>query len=188
MMQDKKSLRRIFMEKRGSIRDRERKSAFAANRILAYEKIINADTILIYVSVGSETGTSILIDSLIERGKIVALPKCSNNGSMIFHSVSSIRELVPGMYNIPEPRENCPVAEITGKTVCIVPGLAFTENGGRLGYGGGYYDRYTAAFPELFTIGLTFEELIVPELPILPHDLRVKAIATEERMVLCSAE
>lgn len=188
MIQDKKLLRRIYLEKRGNIKDRDQKSAFAADRILACKKIINADTVLLYVSVGSEIGTSILIDRLVECGKTVALPKCGNNGNMIFHSVNSVKELLPGMYNIPEPGENCPVPEITGKTVCIVPGLAFTEKGGRLGYGGGYYDRFTAAFPELFTIGLTFEELIVRELPILPHDLRVKAIVTEERMVLCSAE
>lgn len=188
MIQDKKILRKIYLEKRSNINDRERRSALAADNILASAKIIAADLILLYVSVGSEAETSYLTDMLIQAGKKVAMPKCSENGIMTFHIIGSRKDLQPGKYNIPEPCPKCPIAELTEKTVCIVPGLAFTEEGGRLGYGGGYYDRFTAAFPELFTIGLTFEELIVPELPILPHDLRVNAIATEERMVLCSAE
>ena len=71
-------------------------------------------------------------------------------------------------------------------SVCIIPGLAFTEDGGRLGYGGGYYDEFILANPQLYTIALAYEELIVQQLPLMQHDLKVDLIVTEERTVLCN--
>lgn len=187
-MQDKKTIRSICREIRGAVKDAELKSIAAAENILSFNKIISADTVLLYASIGSETKTDLLIKNLLANGKKVALPRCSDNGFMTFYCISSITDLINGKYNIPEPASFCQEAEITHNTVCIVPGLAFTNSGARLGYGGGYYDRFTAANPGIYTIGLTFEELILSELPVLPHDLTVNAIATEERMVLCCAE
>ncbi len=119
-------------------------------------------------------------------GKNVALPKCGLKRSMTFHLIGSVADLHEGMYRIPEPDIALPQPEMTENTVCIIPGLAFTEEGGRLGYGGGYYDEYILAHPELYTIALAYEELIVQQLPLMQHDLRVNLIVTEERTVLCN--
>ena len=154
---------------------------------LLQEDIINeADVILLYASFGSEVDTYLLIDKLIEMGKNVALPKCGAERSMTFHLIGSVADLHEGMYRIPEPDSALPQPEITENTVCIIPGLAFTEDGGRLGYGGGYYDEFILAHPELYTIALAYEELIVQQLPLMQHDLRVNLIVTEERTVLCN--
>ena len=72
------------------------------------------------------------------------------------------------------------------RTVCIVPGLAFTEKGARLGYGGGFYDRFIAAYPEITTIALAYEAMITDSLPVQEHDMTVELIVTEERTVLCN--
>jgi 5-formyltetrahydrofolate cyclo-ligase len=157
------------------------------DRLLEEEKILEADNILLYASFGSEVDTYLLIDKLIEMGKKVALPICGGERSMTFHIIGSVADLHEGMYRIPEPDSSLPQPVLTSETVCIVPGLAFTEEGGRIGYGGGYYDEFIIDNPEIYTIGLIYEELIVGELPLMQHDLRVDMIVTEERTVLCNA-
>lgn len=185
---DKKTLRRICSDKRAAVQLKAQKDSAIAKRILSDERIIGADTVLLYASFGSEVSTAEIIRSLIALKKPVALPKCENNGIMKFHIVTSEDQLSAGKYGIPEPDDTLAAPVLTERTAVVVPGLAFTEKGYRLGYGGGYYDRFIADNPFVYTIGITYEELIAPSLPCLPHDITVNAIATEERMVLCCAE
>ncbi len=187
-MQDKKEARKICRRKRNAVENLEAKSSAACEIILSSQKISDADTVLVYAAVGSEVKTDLLIDKLLQIGKNVGLPRCFENGIMKFYSVNSRSQLIIDKFDIPAPNSDCPLIDLTENTVCIVPGLAFTENGARLGYGGGFYDRFNAANPEIYTIGLTLEELLVDELPVLPHDMTVNSVATEERKVLCCAE
>lgn len=187
-IQDKKTLRKIYSQKRSSVSFKEKKDRAISERIISYEKIENADIVLVYASFGSEVSTEAIIERLLESGKNVALPKCGDNGSMKFHIITSMSQTSEGKYGIKEPDCSLPVAVCTKKTVALVPGLAFTESGFRLGYGGGYYDRFIAEYPFIYTIGVTYEELIAASLPCQSHDLAVCSIATEERMVLCCAE
>lgn len=187
-MDDKKRLRLIYTDKRDGVSDKNTKDSIIAKKVLESTYIKNADSVLIYASFGSEISTFEIIQDLLNSGKTTALPKCSDNGMMTFHIIKSVSDLHPGKYGIPEPEATKPIIKITDNMVCIVPGLAFTEKGERLGYGGGYYDRFIAANPNIHTIGLTYEELIASTLPVMPHDLRVNKIATDERMVLCNAE
>ena len=185
-MDNKKELRKEYSHLRAEIRDKVSKDLDITERLLEEEKIEEADNVLLYASFGSEVDTYLLIDKLIEMGKNVALPKCGSERSMTFHLIESVADLHEGMYRIPEPDSALPKPVITDKTVCIIPGLAFTEEGGRLGYGGGYYDEFISENPDIFTIALAYEELIVKQLPLMQHDLVVNLIVTEERTVLCN--
>ena len=185
-MENKKELRKEFSHLRAEIRDKVSKDMDITERLLEEEKILEADNILLYASFGSEVDTYLLIDKLIEMGKNVALPICCSERSMTFHIIGSVADLHEGMYRISEPDNALPQPIITEKTVCIIPGLAFTEEGGRLGYGGGYYDKFIQENPHMTTIALAYEELIVDQLPLMQHDLRVDIIVTEERTVLCN--
>ncbi len=185
-MENKQELRKEFSHLRAEVKDKVSKDMDITERLLEEEKIIDADYILLYASFGSEVDTYLLIDKLIEMGKKVALPKCGNERSMTFHLIGSVADLHEGMYRIPEPDSALPQPVITDKTVCIIPGLAFTEDGGRLGYGGGYYDAFILEYPHIYTIALAYEELIVDQLPLMQHDLTVDLIVTEERTVLCN--
>ena len=185
-MENKQELRKEFSHLRAEVKDKVSKDMDITERLLEEEKIIDADYILLYASFGSEVDTYLLIDKLIEMGKQVALPKCGNERSMTFHLIGSVADLHEGMYRIPEPDSALPQPVITDKTVCIIPGLAFTEDGGRLGYGGGYYDAFILEYPHIYTIALAYEELIVDQLPLMQHDLTVDLIVTEERTVLCN--
>lgn len=187
-MNDKKLLRKIYSDRRSSVLLRNEKDKIINKRLLSSEKIKNADIILVYASFGSEISTSEIINQLLSEKKNIALPKCEDNGNMIFHLITDIKQTSKGKYGITEPHVSLPIPVCTEKTVALVPGIAFTLDGKRLGYGGGYYDRFLAQHPYIYTIGVTYEELIAPTLPSLPHDLPMHALATEERMVFCFAE
>lgn len=156
-----------------------------AERIIAHIKVKEADTVLLYASFGSEADTWHIAEALLKADIPVAFPRCGNNREMTFHLVSSPGILVKGSYGIQEPPEQLPCPEITEKTVCIVPGLAFTEKGGRLGYGGGFYDSFIHKYPFIYRIAITYDGLILDSLPLEEHDVLMNEIVTEERTVLC---
>ena len=184
-MQDKKELRKKFSEIRKAAKSDAKDMSISA-RALSLEAVANADTVLLFASFRSEPDTWALAGSLLRNGRTVAYPLCGENNEMTFHIVGSISQLRDGKYDISEPDSSLPCPVITDRTVCIVPGLAFTEKGERLGYGGGYYDKFIQENPDITTIALAYEELIVGQLPLMQHDLRVDIIVTEERTVLCN--
>ena len=183
-MSDKKELRKHFSEVRRYAKDDLKDDSIAA-RLLSLDDIKNADTVLLYASFGSEVDTWKITGKLIEMQKNIAFPKCGKNGHMTFHVVSGSSDLIAGAYGIPEPDISLPSPDITDRTVCIVPGLAFTENGSRLGYGGGFYDRFLEKYPAVTTLALAYEAVLTDKLPVESHDATVKYIVTEERTVLC---
>lgn len=187
-MTEKIQMRKLCREKRNNIVNKKDKAAAASQILLESDCIKNADTVLLYSAVNSEMSTDFLTEQLIRLGKKVAFPRSLDNGIMIFHIIHSSEELVLGRYGIFEPPHDAPVYNFSENTVCVVPALAFTLSGERLGYGGGYYDRFLAAYPKIFTIGFTYDDMIFDSLPVLSHDLEVNAVVTEERMVFCNAK
>ena len=101
------------------------------------------------------------------------------SADLYYDSLNDLRE---GMYGIREPDEALPCSEITENTVCIVPGLAFTPDGGRLGYGGGYYDRFLSDYSGT-SIGLCYSELLFDSLPSEEYDIAVDIIITDSLAV-----
>lgn len=187
-MNDKKKLRAYFSEIRANITDKSIKDSLIAKRLLSDVKVINADCILLYASFRSEIDTRRIAELLLRKNITTAFPKCRENCVMTFHMVKKFSELHEGTFGIPEPDISLPKPIITSNTICIVPGLAFTEKGGRLGYGGGFYDRFFAENPDIYKIAPAYESLIAEELPLMKHDLTVNEIITEERTVFCNAE
>lgn len=184
-MTDKKELRRHFSEIRKSAQS-ELKDTIIGTKLLACEKIRSADTILLYASFRSEVDTWRIARNLLFKNMRIAYPVCRENNTMTFHIVDELNQLNDAVYGICEPDISLPEPEITERTVCIVPALAFTENGGRLGYGGGYYDRFLAEYPEIYTIGLAYEDCIAESLPLAEHDIKIKSVITEERTIICN--
>ena len=99
---------------------------------------------------------------------------------MIFHYVSSLDELCPGSYNIMEPDASLhaftPETAESANVVCIVPAVVFDKKGYRIGYGGGYYDRFLAEEPNHPTIGLCFDFQLVPQLEPEVHDIPAQTV------------
>ena len=148
--------------------------------LAAHPWIQEAGTILSFCSTREEPDTHWLIGWAFAQGKRVALPVCLEEGQMEFYLLRTPEDLQRGKYGIQEPvgREE-PV--LTKRTVCIVPAYTFTENGKRLGKGGGYYDRFLTQHPALRTIGLTYQCLLQEDIPCEEHDIGVMQVVTDQR-------
>lgn len=182
----KKELRMHFTEirKKASCKEND---TLITKRLKSLEVFEKADTVLLFASHRSEPSTWEFAEYLINKGISVAFPKCGDEGEMTFYRIKSLDKLHIGKYGIAEPEGNImDIPQLTDKTVCIVPGLAFTCDGKRIGYGGGYYDRFLSKNPTLMTIAIAYEKCITDELLTMEHDIKVKSIVTEERTVICN--
>lgn len=155
---EKKLLRRRYRSVRDSLSPelQARCKELHLSRLLELEQYRNADTVLCYYSVGSEADTAGIIRRALQDGKTVACPVCgSSRREMTFRCIASPDDLVPGSYGIPEPQTDAPPVgdDRMHSSICIVPALSFDASGGRLGYGGGYYDRFLSGYSG-FSVGL----------------------------------
>ena len=146
--------------------------------IVSLREFADARNIMAYHSVGREPGTLRIVKAALEAGKTVAFPLCSRGGMMTARAVKSLGELVPAVLGIPAPPPESPLVPPEALDMIIVPGLTFDRSFRRIGYGGGYYDRYLAGL-RTFTVGLARERLLRERLPAGALDVAVKCIATE---------
>lgn len=103
----------------------------------------DCETLLTYVSVKNEPDTRGLIEYALSDGKRVFVPKTYGGGEMTFYRVRALSELAEGHFGIPEPRIDSKTGEIfDGGGVCVIPALCYNSALHRIGYGGGYYDRF----------------------------------------------
>ncbi len=130
------------------------------------------ESFFVYLSFGSEAGTGELIRALLSRGKQVCAPRIEG-GAML--SVPYKEPLEQGAYGILQP----PTGEERTCAVALTPLLAFDGEGYRLGYGGGYYDRWFAAHPDVLRVGLAYAGQRVERLPREETDVRLHAVVTE---------
>ena len=191
-MTDKASLRRYFSDLRRGLTPDERHAAETA----MYEKLFSlpawreAPVICGYVSVRGELNTDPILRRAAAEGKTVALPVTvtgAAEGRMVFRALPNgdFSRLTPARFGIPEPDEACP--SLTGKdlthALILIPALAFDENGYRLGYGGGYYDRFLSFLREAeiphTAVGLTYAVCRAATLPRNAHDIPVHIILDE---------
>jgi len=113
---------------------------------------------------------------LIKKSKLL-LPRMAN-GALVFHEVQDLEiETIPGPFGTQEPNPTLPVPNLVYLDAILVPGVAFTAAGARLGRGGGFYDRLLEKIrPEMPRIGIAFASQIVEELPLEPHDEKVSRV------------
>jgi len=140
----------------------------------------NAETILIYKSTDIETNTDLIIKHCFCEGKKIALPRCGAKHSMNFYYYNDGEALEISRYGIAEPFQNeSRIVTDFSKCVCVVPGLAFDRSGYRLGYGGGYYDRFLSV-NNIISIGICYFRFIADMLPLDKYDKNVDFLVTEE--------
>lgn len=183
MKADKTFLRKKFKAVRSEAKS-EDKDEKIFKLTVESDAFRDADIIFAYFSVGSEADTLRIIEYALSDGKDVAVPKCTDrNGTMDFYFINDINNsLKDGMFSLKEPDTAfCVKAHGTEKSFCIVPALAIDKDGYRLGYGGGYYDRYLSSFKGV-TAGLCYEECFCEELPRDKYDIRLNMIITDYKI------
>ena len=157
-------------------------------RIISLSSFRFADTVLIYSPIGSEINVNAIALRALELGKKVAFPVCNKETrEMTFKYVSSLDELVSGAYSIPEPNEDAECFSHLKHSICIVPALSIDKRGFRLGYGGGYYDKFLKKFDGV-VLGVAYDALIADTLPTGVYDVPVDVIITERRSIIPNAK
>ncbi len=136
------------------------------------------DTVYCYASFGGEVDTFRLMEELRKKGYLTALPRV-NGERMEFYLVTKPEDLTPGFRGILEPAKHCKRAE-SPKACVITPGTAFTKAGDRMGYGGGFYDRFFSEEPQHKKIAVCYPFQVYPELPTEEHDKRMDFVLTGE--------
>lgn len=179
----KKQLRAEMKKKRSSL-SIERLLVYSSHifeTVVKREEYISADVVLAYVSFSSEVDTHFLIQHALKNGKKVAVPKVFPDSEMKFFYIDSLDELKPGAYGILEPENSREMIYDNNKNyVILLPGVAFDEDKNRLGYGGGYYDRFLEKHPQIFKIMLAYElEKTEEKLPADSFDVKSDIIITE---------
>lgn len=179
----KASLRKQVAEARDglSLEERRTKSGEIGSRLFRLPEFIAASTILFFASFRSEVDTVPMIRQALAEGKRVVLPKVKGKDLALFEIKEFDKDVSAGAWGILEPHETDPVA-LESVDLIIVPGLAFDERGNRLGYGAGFYDKLLASFAKT-TVALAFEVQVVPEVPAAKHDVPIKKIMTEKRII-----
>ncbi|MCR1783979.1 5-formyltetrahydrofolate cyclo-ligase [Nocardioides carbamazepini] len=151
-----------------------------AEHLLASPEIRRAATVAAYVSVGTEPGTTVLLDRLVDAGKRVILPVLLPDNDLDWAAYHGPTSLAPARRGLLEPvGPTLGVDVVATADVVLVPGLAASSAGLRLGRGGGSYDRALARVPVgTFTCVLLYDDEVLPDVPTEPHDLPVTAAAT----------
>lgn len=143
-------------------------------------------TIALYAATQGEVNLDRCFQPLVQAGWRVVFPKMQSSSRMNMVQVNDMSDLVRGRYGIREPREGGQYAAATEIDCVLVPGLMFTNEGLRLGYGGGYYDRFLLGCrSDVRTIGIAFHCQICDALPTHSHDIRMRALITERGVRNC---
>ena len=175
-------LRDYFSEQRKKLcEDAERKNALdleIQTRLLISREYRGAETILIYMARPAEIATSLIIHAAFANGKKVALPVCLDGQTMVFRRIETLADLVPGRYGILEPPDGAQDVVPDENTLCVCPALCCDMRGYRLGFGGGYYDRYLAGFPGT-KAALCYADSFVPLIKEEAFDMKMDVIHTD---------
>lgn len=164
----------------------EQQSKQIHTQVLGLSTIKYAKIIAITMAAGTEVQTRVLIEAFWRMGKQVAVPKCNpQTRQMQFYLITSFTQLETVYMQLQEPIPQKTVAVAREDIdVMIVPGVVFDKKGYRIGFGGGYYDRYLSDYTGA-TVALAFDVQIYPEVPSAVHDVPIDAIITATTIITC---
>lgn len=173
---DKTELRREIRARKRAMTEVEieERSARLARLFFASGAYQNAKTIYGYLPYNQEVRTVPMLERALKDGKKVAVPKVYGE-EMKFLYLDDLNAVAKGYAGIPEPIADEPVAHDETALV-LMPGLAFDPQGHRIGYGGGFYDRFLAAEPNHPTLALCYEFQMLPKLDVEDHDIPVDTV------------
>jgi len=186
-MADKREIRKRIMTLRNAmpVETIAAKSREIVRRLKEVREIRESSTLMVFLSFGSEVLTDRLIEWGWDAGKRIVVPLCHPESRVLTPClIGGFDELETGHYGIREPKADRLQVVPPGKIdAVLVPAVAFDRRGYRVGYGGGYYDRFLPKAPRAATIGAVFACQIVPEVPRDRFDVQVERIVTEEGII-----
>jgi 5-formyltetrahydrofolate cyclo-ligase len=188
MSMEKKSLREKVLALRTelSLDERRKKSRMIQDRLISTQEFQEARTVMLFLNFRDEVETSDIAQTVIDLGKTLVLPRCAPKGIILPALIRNLdTDIEPGTWGIREPKkENLQQVNPLDIDCVIVPGAAFDREGYRLGYGGGYYDRFFERLNKCTPkIALAFSCQVVPKVPVEPFDKKIDLLITEEGVI-----
>ena len=148
------------------------------DNLIALNEFCECASLLAYYPIGSEIDIIPVIKEAWRLGKRVAFPVCMGEGKMIFRYCDNLDDMVDGAYSIPVPPSDCEICAPDENTLCIVPALATDTSGYRMGYGGGYYDRFLGLH-NIKKVCAIYGALIFDSIPRDEHDIKTDVTVSE---------
>lgn len=170
----KEELRQKYLIIRKDIKNKDKKDKLIFDKVINNPQVQSSDLILIYVSLIDEVDTINIINYFI-KSKQIAVPKIENN-TMNFYYIKSLNELKKGTFNVLEPQTKDKVTDFSN-SVSITPGICFSKDNYRIGYGKGYYDKFYKKH-HIYSIGLCYKECLLDSIPKDKNDIPVDEIIT----------
>ena len=170
----KEEYREKYLKIRKNITNKIEQEDIIYSKIINHKIINKYNTLLIYVSTKDEVDTLKIIKYYLNSNKKVAVPKIENN-KMNFYYIDSLNDLELGYFNILEPKTTNLVTDFTN-TVSITPGICFSKNLHRLGYGRGFYDKFYSEHNEIYKIGICYKECYLEKIPYDKYDIKLDEI------------
>ena len=178
-MEEKKAIRKQVFAARKAHTDEqiEEWSRMIADRVTTLSEYKDAKRILAYADYNHEVMTGFIIEAAWRDSKEVAVPKVVGQ-DMVFYKLTDFAQLEKGYFGIPEPARG----EIVQweDAMMVMPGVAFDKENHRVGYGGGFYDRFLEKHPQIRRVAVAFEFQMLPEVPTEPTDISPEIIVTEK--------
>ena len=173
---DKKALRKQIGQQKRAMTEEQivAKSERLGQLFAASEPYKQAKTIYGYLPYNQEVRTVAMLQKALDDGKRVAVPKCYGD-EMRFIYLDDLSKVENGYCNIPEPIADEPIADDPTALV-LMPGLAFDPQGHRMGYGGGFYDKFLAREPQHPTVALCYDFQMLEHLDTEDHDIPVDLV------------
>ena len=154
-------------------------------RFLALPQVQEAKTIFAFWGIpGKEPETARMIQTLVSQGKRVGLPRMLPGHLMEIRQYMPDRPMVSVSFGISEPDLSCPILTQDEIDLILVPAVCYDKAGYRLGFGGGYYDRWLEHFNG-FRVGMCRNAVLQDKVPTEPHDSRVDLLLTETESIVC---
>jgi 5-formyltetrahydrofolate cyclo-ligase len=188
MAKERSTLRTRILAARDSLSviERQRKSRAITERLLALPEFADARNVFAYVSFRSEVETLPLIAHCLKMRVTVSVPLTlvKERRLRTYAITDPGRDLVPGYCGIFEPLQALPLVDPASIEVVVAPGSVFDLRGGRLGYGGGYYDRFLQSVaPQALRVGLAYDLQVIAAVPLESHDQQLDYLITETRTI-----
>ena len=186
LREQKNILRRQLLEQAAGLEQAycRRADREITSRLFLLPEYKKAEVLFCFMGTEGEIDTRTLILDALKLGKRVGVPKCTGKGVMEVREIKGLWNLEPGKYGIMEPDVGCPLIVPEEIDLCLIPCLSASLKGARLGYGGGYYDRYLP-FVKGTKAVLCRQRMMCQEIPREGHDVGMDMVVSENGVVQC---
>lgn len=177
---EKQEIRKKFLTIREALSEEEvqNKSQIICKQLLKMSCFEYTDWIYGYMPIRNEVDIRSFLQHHLDTGKKIALPRVIGD-NLEFYQITSFEDLEEGSFHVLEPKEGCPKAEAGG--FILVPGVAFDREGGRIGYGKGYYDKFFSSHSQVLEkIGIAYKIQVTDRIPITSTDVRLDGLVYDE--------